>query len=167
MQAEHFTSTHACNSPICMQESADLLLLLADGAETHRAVASGDWSAPATWLNGSIPGTGAKVLIPLGISVRYDISSDTRVDTVRVDGALRFANDRNTKLVLDTLFAPINTAVLEIGSPTAPIPAQFTAKIVITGDRRDANGNTVFAATDSKQFGRGVVSKGKVTMHGA
>lgn len=167
MQAEHFNSTHACNSPICMQESADLLLLLADGAVTHRAVASGDWSAPATWLNGSIPGAGAKVLIPVGIDVRYDISSDTRVDTVRVDGALRFANDRNTKLVLDTLFAPINTAVLELGTPTAPIPAQFTAKIVITGDRRDANGNTVFAATDSKQFGRGVVSKGRVTMHGA
>ncbi len=159
--------TRACDSPVCLAEAADLVLILPSGSETHTAVASGDWSATSTWQDGIIPPAGAKVLIPDGVDVRYDLNSDVRLDTVRVDGALRFANDRNTKIVLDTLFAPTKTAVLEIGTPTAPIPAQFSAKILITGDRRDANGNTAFAPGDTKQFGRGVVSKGKVTMHGA
>jgi hypothetical protein len=157
----------SCDSPVCQQETADLTTLLAPAAATHRAVASGDWSSATTWQGGAVPGAGATVFIPAGVDVRYDLSASPRLDTVRVDGALRFANDRNTRLVLDTLFAPTKTAVIEIGTPAAPIPPQFTAEILITGDRRDANGNTAFAPGDTKQFGRGVISKGKVTMHGA
>jgi hypothetical protein len=141
--------------------------LLAPGAETHLAVASGDWSAPATWQGGVLPAAGALVRIPENIDVRYDLADSPRLDTIRVEGALRFATDRSTRLFVDTLFVPVRTGVLEVGTPLAPIPAQFTCRIVITGDRRDASGNTVFASTDAKQFGRGVIAKGKTTMHGA
>jgi hypothetical protein len=157
----------ACDSPVCQQETADLATLLAPAAATHRAVASGDWSSAATWQGGAVPGAGATVFIPAGIDVRYDLSASPRLDTVRVEGALRFATDRSTRLVLDTLFLPVNSAQLDIGTPVAPIPAQFTAEVVITGDRRDGAGNTVFAAADTKQFGRGLVSKGIVRIHGA
>ena len=155
-----------CEDPVCVTETTNLLKLLPDGTATHRAVASGDWSATTTWLSGLVPTAGARVLIPKGVDVRYDLLSDTRLDTVRVDGSLVFATDRSTKIVLDTLVVPERNAVLRVGSPTDPILLPHTATILITGDRRD-NGTTVLAAADRKQFGRGVVSKGQVTMCGA
>ena len=130
-------------------------------------MANGNWSVSATWKGGEVPGDGARVLIPAGIDIRYDLSSQTRIDTIRIDGALRFASDRDTLLHVDTLFVPVRSGVLEIGTSTAPIPAQFTARIVITGDRRDAQGNTILHPNDLKQFGRGVISKGKASIHGA
>jgi lysophospholipase L1-like esterase len=159
--------TFSCTDPVCLQETTDLNNLLQPGAETHRAIASGDWSAPATWQGGVVPANGATVRIPAGIEVRYDVSSTTRIDTIRVDGTFRFANDRDTLLVVDTLFVPVRSGVLEIGTPTAPIPEQFTARILITGDRRDGSNNTLLLPADTKQFGRGVISKGRATMHGA
>jgi PKD repeat protein len=160
-------SAHACDSPTCQKESTDMAALLAPADATHRAIASGDWSSPATWQGGTLPAAGALVLIPADIDVRYDLPTSPRIDTIRVEGALRFATDRSTRLFVDTLFVPVRTGVLEIGTPLAPIPAQFTCRITITADRQDANGNTLLAPSDTKQFGRGVIAKGKTTMHGA
>ena len=45
---------------------------------TATAVADGRWSAPATWSSGAVPSAGAKVLIPAGRQVAYDVESAER-----------------------------------------------------------------------------------------
>ena len=86
---------------------------------THTAVASGDWSDAATW-GGAVPGEGARVVIPVGVSVRVDGVLTAPVKTVGVSGALTFAEDVDTLLWVDTLVTDGN-GTLQIGTPEAPI----------------------------------------------
>jgi hypothetical protein len=47
-------------------------------AVTHRAIASGDWDDAATWENGQIPGTGARVHVPVHKTVTVDSVETSR-----------------------------------------------------------------------------------------
>jgi hypothetical protein len=48
-----------------------------EGAETViRSAQSGLWSAPQTWIGGSVPGAGSRVQVRTGHTVTYDVSSD-------------------------------------------------------------------------------------------
>lgn len=139
----------------------DAVLNLVPRAQaTHVAIANGDWTDPATWYQGRVPGADAKVLIPHGVSVTYDGLRNASLFTVRVDGELTFATDVNTRMVVDTLVvAP--TGKLEIGSEDAPIAANVKADIVI------ANNGAINANWDTMLFSRGVVSVGEVSIQGA
>lgn len=128
---------------------------------THTAVRSGNWSDPATW-GGTLPGDGATVFVPDGLSVRYDTDSLDRIDRIRVDGELRFATDRDTTLYVDTLYTTPGS-VLEIGSKARPIKAGVTAELVITGDGPDP----IERDWDPNQLSRGIVAMGTVDIEGA
>ncbi|MEQ9236918.1 PA14 domain-containing protein [Coleofasciculus sp. E2-BRE-01] len=138
----------------------ELLDLVPHLAATHVAVNDGSWFDPNTWQQGQIPGTDAKVVISEGVHVTYDAESDTRLETVRVDGTLEFAHNRNTKIVVDTFIAS-PTSTLTIGSEANPIKANKTARIVI------ADNGEIDSNWDSTLISRGVVTHGQVRIHGA
>ncbi|EDX71250.1 PA14 domain protein [Coleofasciculus chthonoplastes PCC 7420] len=141
-------------------EHLELLDLVPHSAATHVAINDGSWFDPNTWQQGQVPGTDAKVVISEGVHVTYDAESDTRLETVRVDGTLEFAHNRNTKIVVDTFIAS-PTSILTIGSEANPIQANKTARIVI------ANDGEIDVNWDPTLISRGVITHGQVRIHGA
>ena len=73
---------------------------------------------------------------------------------------LRFSSAQATRLHVGTLLVLPN-GVLEVGTPSDPIPASFTAEIIIKN-------KALNPSADPDQFGTGLLSiDGKVTMYGA
>ena len=141
-------------------EHQQLLDLVPRSEATHVAIGNGDWFDPSTWYEGRIPDAGAKVLIPRGIEVTYDGESDASLFTIRVDGTLKFATDRDTKLLIDTMVvAP--SGRLEIGTAERPIDASVSARIII------ADNGDIDVAWDPTLISRGVLSHGAVEIYGA
>jgi len=137
-----------------------LMALVPPGSATHVAVNSGSWFDPSTWANGQVPGDDAKVLIGAGVQVRYDGQSDARLKTLRVDGRLSFATDADTKLVVDT-FVNAMSGELVMGTDADPIQADVSTEIIFTSE------GDIDKSWDPKQLSRGLVSHGKVSIHGA
>ena len=160
MSMQHNHNLPHQDNPVKQAEHQELLDLVPDSAATHVAVNDGSWFDPNTWQPGQIPGTDAKVVISEGVHVTYDAESDTRLETVRVDGTLEFAHNRNTKIVVDT-FITSHTSTLTIGSEANPIQANKTARIVI------ADNGQIDSNWDSTLISRGVVTHGQVRIHGA
>lgn len=152
--AAHMDDSHKAT------EHGQLLDLVPRSEATHIAIGNGDWFDPDTWYNGEIPDAGAKVLIPKGVSVKYDGVSDASLFTVRVDGELSFAHDTDTKMVVDT-FVVAPSGRLEIGTEDRPIQDDVTAEIVI------ANNGDIDVGWDPSLLSRGVISHGQVEIHGA
>ncbi len=93
-----------------------LLALLPDAAfATHVAARDGAWSDAATWSANEVPGPGAIVLVPAGVTVRYDLASEAHLFLVRIDGTLevRAPNGGDTRMVVDTLLTT-RDSVLDI-----------------------------------------------------
>ncbi|MEZ5896480.1 MAG: G8 domain-containing protein [Parvularculaceae bacterium] len=129
-------------------------------AATHVAVNNGSWFDPNTWANGQVPGDGAKVLIPQGLTVSYDGQSQASLFTVRVDGALEFATDVDTFMEVDTMIV-MDTGSLTIGTEANPVEAGVNAVIQI------ADNGPIDVAWDPLLLSRGVVTMGNVEIHGA
>lgn len=142
---------------------------------THVAVNSGDWFNPGTWASGEVPGAGALVHIPEGVSIAYEGSSDAGLFIVRVDGALNFFADdgQSTKMVVDTIItAPGSSLVMAADADTAgDIDVVFTegtpgahASHFTTG----TVGHGVLGRTswDPEQLSLGLVAGGDVTIKG-
>ncbi|MEG3435932.1 DUF4347 domain-containing protein [Pannus brasiliensis CCIBt3594] len=126
---------------------------------THTAVKDGSWFDPATW-GGKVPESEAGVYIPEGRTVLYNGESTARLKTVRVDGALNFATDKNSSLLVDTLaIAP--TGKLTIGTANNPVQADKTVNITFRSD------TPIDTSIDTKQYGKGLVSHGQVEINGA
>ncbi|MGB7240795.1 MAG: G8 domain-containing protein [Sulfitobacter sp.] len=140
-------------------EHMALLKLVPRADATHVAISNGGWFDPATWHQGHIPGDGAQALIPDGISVTYDGISDASLFTLRVDGALSFATDADTRLEIDTMIVS-PSGRLEIGTEDTPLQADVTARIVI------ANNGDIDTDWDPTLVSRGVISHGTVKIHG-
>lgn len=163
----HDSTMHSMSNPHSSgstqhMDHAALNDLIQNMNQTHMAVNSGSWFDPDTWMNGKVPGSGAKVLIPEGISVTYDARSNARIDTVAIEGELSFAENKNTKLVVETILNA-DSGTLEIGSETRSVAADRTAQIIFTSNR--AIGDN--AAWDPTQLSKGLVSHGEVSIHGA
>ena len=99
-----------------------------------------------------MPGAGARVLVRSGDVVTYDVSSSAVIRSIQVAGTLTFSRDCDTRLDVgllkvqagehagdngvdcETHTVPPNAPLptLEVGSPEAPIPAQYTALIRLT-----------------------------------
>lgn len=131
-----------------------------DEAGVAVAVEDGSWFAASTWSTGSVPGDGARVLIPCGITVWYDGESDARIDRVGVMGTLHFAVDTNTKLVTDTLFTSPNS-VFTVGLDSSPVQRGVRAQIIIHQDK-----GPVSLAEDAQLLTKGVVTHGTVRIAG-
>lgn len=141
-----------------MREHMALLDLLPEKEATHVAVKDGSWFDPSTW-GGKVPPAGAKVLIPKGRTVVYDSESNESLKVVRVNGALKFATNKNTKLVVDTLITD-TTSLLQIGSKGNPVQADKKAQIIIDGSK------AIDTKWDPTQVSRGVITHGKVEIYG-
>ena len=128
---------------------------------------SGNFSDPAIWPNGLVPGTDARVQIASDTVVTYDLHRDTRVDCIEVEprGHLTFASDRSTKLVLNELMI-MPDGELTIGSVLQPIEADVTADIIFRGDTDLKAGTLAAPGIDPRQYGKGLLVFGKVTIHG-
>ncbi|MEO1127711.1 MAG: G8 domain-containing protein, partial [Cyanobacteria bacterium J06639_16] len=152
--------TPHAGDPVKMKEHQALMDLVPKDKATHVAINNGSWFAPSTWQGGKVPGDGARVMVAEGVSVRYDDESDARLKTIRLDGTLTFAHNKNTKLVVDT-FVETAEGTLNIGTANNPIQADKTAQIVI------ANEGDINTNWDPTQLSRGVITHGKVNIYGA
>src|SRR5688572_4331831 len=93
------------------------------GEAVVRSAASGPWSAPATWVDGQVPGAGTRVLVQAGHRVTYDVNSDAVLRSVHVAGTLAFAPDRDTRLDVGLLMVRPGDSVSEDGIGTAGVHA--------------------------------------------
>lgn len=148
------------NDPIKMSEHHNLHALLPESQATHVATSSGSWFDSTSWESGEIPGNGAKVLIPEGVTVVYDGQSDARLKVLRVDGEIEFATDVDTEMVLDT-FIVADGGILTMGSASQPIQADNTATVRFTSD------TPIDTAWDPSQLSRGLVTHGTVRIFGS
>lgn len=137
-----------------------LLDLVPHAQATHVAIRSGSWFDSNTWQGGRIPQDGAHVLIQDGVSVTYNRESNARLGTIRVDGALKFAQNVDTKLLVDT-FVVAPSGELFIGTLNNPVNAGVKTQIIFTAE------GAIDSSWDSTQLSRGLISHGKVRIYGA
>lgn len=135
-----------------------LMELVPLSAVTNTVAKSGYWSDPSIWTGG-IPAAGARVYIPKGVTVVYDIVSDVALKTVRIDGKLAFAPTVNTKMVVETI-AGMAGSEFEAGTDANPIQSGVTARIVVSDP------GAINLTEDPMRIGRGVVLHGKAIMRG-
>ena len=137
-----------------------MAMQLVDPAEaSHIAISHGSWFDPDNWHNGEVPGDDANVVIPQGVYMEYDEQSDDRIFTLRVDGHLEFANDVDSKMVVDT-FVVTPGGQLTIGTEEAPVADDVNVEIVI------ANNGKIDTDWDPALLSRGLISHGKTEIHG-
>lgn len=150
---------HPTNQELATEHCAMLHLVHEDSA-THIAAADGSWFAPATWTGGAVPGAGAKVWIPAGISVFYDAVSDANVFTLRVSGSLTFSTSENTRLKINTLIVD-PSGELTIGTVGTPVASNRIAEIIF------ANTGAINTVWDPFTLSKSFISHGLTTVCGA
>ncbi|MBK1790138.1 Ig-like domain-containing protein [Persicirhabdus sediminis] len=133
---------------------------------THVSVTSGSWSDTNTWASGSVPTQGARVLISDDHVVTVDEVHTESVMTIRVDGCLKFAADRDTALRCDTLVVS-EIGFLQVGSQLEPIESAYNATITIEDLNGGFDTNSMSPDYDPYHLGQGIIVLGKVEMHGA
>lgn len=126
---------------------------------THTAQQDGPWSNAATW-GGVLPGTGARVHIPTGMTVVVDGMLTADHKTVRIDGTLSFRTDVDTELRTETVVGLMGSHLV-LGSDNDPVEAGVTARLTFVDD-----GPTDLDA-DPGQLGKGAILMGHVTARGA
>jgi hypothetical protein len=147
------------HDPVLQAEHLAMLDLVPRSDATHAAGQDGRWSDPATWKNGQVPSAGAKVVIPRGRTVTVADIQKTPVQTVRVDGTLRFEPTKNTALAVDTLVVTPSGHLI-IGTAEEPVAADKRARLIFTGQ------GPIDTDWDAHLLSRGMISHGAVTMHG-
>ncbi len=125
----------------------------------RRVVKSGSWSNPSIWSGGKLPAASENLHIPQGMSVLVDVVNDNALGTIRVDGTIKFATNKNVRLKLDTLVVT-STGTFEVGSESARVPAANTVEIVI------ANKGAIDRKSDPANLGRGIILQGKTRIFG-
>ena len=126
---------------------------------TISSVTNGVWSNPGTWNAARVPKPSD--IVTVNHIVTYD-STTGAADVIGINagGNLRFATNKSTRLTVGTLLV-LPEGTLEIGTPSTPIPASFSAEIIFKNKPLDS-------VTDPDQYGTGLLSiNGTVTMHGA
>ncbi|WP_428409945.1 Ig-like domain-containing protein [Hyphococcus sp.] len=148
------------DDPAKASEHMAVLNLVPVSEATHVAVNNGSWFDPNTWAGGEVPGEGAKVVIPNGVKVEYDGESPASLFTVRVDGELDFATDRDTFMEVDT-FVVSPSGKLTIGTIDNPVAANVETVIQF------ADNGPIDVSWDPQLLSRGLVSHGDIQIHGA
>ncbi|MEM1013850.1 MAG: G8 domain-containing protein, partial [Planctomycetota bacterium] len=140
--------------------SPALMALVPDDQATNTVVANGLWSNPNVWSNQTLPTDGARIVIPHDYTVTVDSEITEEFKTIRIDGTLNFATDRDTELRVDTLVST-RTGELRIGDACNPVEADHTATIVFADD------GAIDRTWDPNLLSRGALLHGKTTIHGA
>ena len=150
------TGTPLSTTPL--HESA--IALVSDDLATHTATGSGNWSNPAIWSNSAVPSSNARIVIPQGVTMTVDSVVSPEFKSIRVDGTLRFATDRNTELRVETLVSS-GTGRVEIGTEANPVQPHVTARVVFIDD------GAIDRSADPAQVGRGAILMGTTEVFGA
>lgn len=120
---------------------------------THIAMRSGDWSDATIWNTRTVPGAGAKVLIPETATVTYNqVNKTDSLRWIRADGTLRFA--QNAYLKVETLVGGMEGRI-EIGTEAAPINGKVVVEFADFGPIQDWT-----------QLGRGLIVMGDLSIYG-
>lgn len=147
------------HDPVLQAEHMDLLHLVPADGMTHVAIGDGRWSEPATWKDRQLPGADARVHIPRGKTITLDVAPTATLRALCIDGSLRFAPDRDTTLVVDTIVVPPNGELI-VGTPEAPIARECRARIVF------ADRGPIDTRWDPNLLSRGLIAHGVVSMVG-
>jgi hypothetical protein len=150
---------HADSSAL-LREHLTLYQLVRYDKVTNYAVRSGAWTDPSTWHDGVLPGSGARVLIPVGVEVQVDGMIPVRLSTVRVDGTLSFNATRNTQLQVDTMVVS-DSGTFQMGTLSAPIARCVTARLLIT------DYGAINRTWDPFGISRGLIAQGSVSIYGS
>lgn len=137
-----------------------VMALVSSDLATNTVTQSGDWSRPETWSNNQVPSANARIVIPQGVTLTVDSVMPQEFKTIRVEGTLNFATDRNTELRVDTLVTT-RTGRLEIGTAANPIAPDVVARVVFIDD------GAIDRSADPAQVGRGAILMGETEIHGA
>ncbi|MEM7211581.1 MAG: G8 domain-containing protein [Pseudomonadota bacterium] len=142
---------------------------------THVAVNHGGWFDAPTWAGGKVPGAGALVHIPSGVSVSYEGERDAALFIVRVDGTLSFHADNGaaTRMSVDTLItAPGSSLQIEAATThSGTVDIVFTettpaahSEYFTTGTQRESEPGR--SGWDPQQLSLGLIAAGQVRIHG-
>lgn len=128
------------------------------GQVTDTAIRDGRWSDPNSWAGGAVPGDGAWVRIPEGIHLVHSHLDSARLQTVWVEGELRFDEAADSRMRVDTLIID-HTGRLIIGTVDRPVETgSIEIEILDTG--------AIDTAWDPELLSRGLVARGPVRIHG-
>ncbi|WP_017929759.1 G8 domain-containing protein [Limimaricola hongkongensis] len=130
--------------------------ILTPAKATHTAVKNGAWTDLNVWEGGKVPGNDADVFIPADVAVTYDSNSAVSLGTVRVDGDLKWATDRDTNMLVETI-ATAPGSHLEIGAAGKAVAANVNANVTF----RDTPLET------GNKIDHGLVAFGRVDIEGA
>ena len=143
--------------PTTDHDQCNMIPALADASlVTATATQNGRWTDPETW-GGTLPVDGDIVRIPQGVAVTLASMLNARLETLRIDGTLRFSPADDTQLQVDTLVTTC-MGTLEIGTQTDPIQPDASAKVVFIDDG---------PVSDPNLLSRGAVLMGATVIHGA
>ena len=145
---------------VLQREHLSLFELVRYDQVTHIAVRSGAWSEPSTWADNKLPTIGSRILIPYGVNVQVNQTLSASIATIRVDGTLSFDPSRNTELRVDTVVVS-SQGTFEMGTAAVPIAPGVQARLLITG------ASAIDRQWDPFGISRGLISHGKVSIHGA
>ncbi|TMM30030.1 DNRLRE domain-containing protein [Polaribacter aestuariivivens] len=101
--------------------SQNLGALIPTNTATHTAVQEGSWFDGSTWDTETVPGDGAIVVIPSGITVHYSGQSSAHIFAIRVDGVFNCTQTNNsltTTLTVDTFVGTMMSTVKFLASAT-------------------------------------------------
>ena len=152
------------HNPMHDADDAALLAVVPHVEATHIAVATGAWSAPGTWLNGLVPGHGARVLIQHGVTVTYDFEKrGLRLDWLRVDGELKWRRAGSTYLLVETIVVT-QGGLFEVGRAGERIGNGTIHEILFSDPDYRTAGETptdIDLGRDTKLMSRGLVAQGE------
>jgi hypothetical protein len=148
------------HDPVLQAEHMDMLRLVPHARVTHQAARAGRWSDYATWKDGKLPTANANVLIPRGTTVIVDREFAVPLRTVRVDGTLDFAPNRDTSLLVDTMVVS-PTGHLVMGTVETPVAHDKRARLIF------ADRGPIDTRWDPTLLSRGLIAHGSATLVGA
>ena len=137
-----------------------VMALVTNDLATNTVTSSGNWSNPANWSNNRVPAANARIVVPQGMTLTVDSVMSQEFKTIRVDGTLNFATDRDTELRVETLVSTMMGRV-EIGTAANPVQSGVSARVVFIDD------GEIDRTADPQQLGRGAILHGPTTIYGS
>ncbi len=159
LAAQAETHIHSSGSTVANEHMA-AMNLVPRGDATHVAIGDGDWFDPNTWSGGQVPGDGAKVLIPDGVSVNYAGTSNASIFTLRIDGVLDFDTQTDSQMIFDTMVVS-PSGHLVIGTTNDPVNPNVDIDLIV------ANNGPIDTNWDPMLLSRGIIAHGGTSIHGA
>ncbi|NQY81297.1 MAG: cadherin-like domain-containing protein [Candidatus Caenarcaniphilales bacterium] len=152
-------SIHQHENPAIHEHMSIFNNLVSCSQATVTAIKNGNWFDPSIWDSNKVPETSSHVLIPKDIDVSYGGVSESRLATIRVDGNLNFAPDKDSKIMVETIVTSPGSNLV-IGSINNPISADKKVEIIFLDN------GVIDLNKDPEQLGRGLIAHGNTIING-